>query len=423
MSPLKIIFTPLRVAMEASGIIAYLDRRYVKTKQEHFDQNIFSALYDVALIEQSKRLESTIEDPWLSMLRSQSIDFTLSKNVLESFSHIEKVLSPIPIHTIENEKWSEGSAFLTWGNMLKGTNNPKALAITANMLEKYKPLYIAEDGFVRSISSFAAKNVDLKYKKSSSLSLDDLNPYYDGFHASRMEQMIKDYKVTDNEREEAEALIEKLVKNYISKYNDQPILDLTKKMPEGVLVIDQVYNDFSVLKGGGKENLRKMLKTAIAENPDKKVYIKIHPDNVSIGNDHGGFYGSLLEHKNIEIIDYACNPFSLLINATEVYVFSSQLGLEALFLGKKVHVFGLPFYSGWGLTDDRHPYASSKSFRSRRGVDRSMLDVFHIAYCVYTRYIDEMGNLTQLDNVIDSLIKKRRAYFKQYDVKDEMNVT
>ena len=36
----------------------------------------------------------------------------------------------------------------------------------------------------------------------------------------------------------------------------------------------------------------------------------------------------------------------------EVYVATSQMGFEALLMGKVVHTFGAPFYAGWGLTID-----------------------------------------------------------------------
>jgi capsular polysaccharide export protein len=34
---------------------------------------------------------------------------------------------------------------------------------------------------------------------------------------------------------------------------------------------------------------------------------------------------------------------------------SSQLGFEAILAGHRPVTFGVPFYAGWGLTDDRRP--------------------------------------------------------------------
>ena len=36
-----------------------------------------------------------------------------------------------------------------------------------------------------------------------------------------------------------------------------------------------------------------------------------------------------------------------------VYVVSSTMGFEALLAGKSVTCFGMPWYAGWGATDDR----------------------------------------------------------------------
>ncbi|MEM5279384.1 capsular biosynthesis protein, partial [Cupriavidus taiwanensis] len=43
----------------------------------------------------------------------------------------------------------------------------------------------------------------------------------------------------------------------------------------------------------------------------------------------------------------------LIRQARAVFVVTSQVGFEALLHGKTVHTFGMPFYAGWGLTDDR----------------------------------------------------------------------
>lgn len=46
------------------------------------------------------------------------------------------------------------------------------------------------------------------------------------------------------------------------------------------------------------------------------------------------------------------HPHALLNRVEAVYTVSSQLGFEALLLGKPVYCFGMPFYAGWGLTFD-----------------------------------------------------------------------
>ena len=49
------------------------------------------------------------------------------------------------------------------------------------------------------------------------------------------------------------------------------------------------------------------------------------------------------------------SPWQLLDGAIAVYTVSSQLGFEAMLAGHRPRVFGQPFYSGWGLSDDEYP--------------------------------------------------------------------
>src|SRR3546814_19135396 len=63
-----------------------------------------------------------------------------------------------------------------------------------------------------------------------------------------------------------------------------------------------------------------------------------------------------------------------------VYVVTSTMGFEALLAGKPVTCFGLPWYAGWGPTDDRQ-------ICNRRAATRSIDELFAAAYFHYTRYI------------------------------------
>jgi capsular polysaccharide export protein len=91
-----------------------------------------------------------------------------------------------------------------------------------------------------------------------------------------------------------------------------------------------------------------------------------------------------------------------LAQADEVYTVTSQMGLEALFLGKPVHCFGLPFYAGWGLTQDR----LTTPRRTRR---RTLLELFAAAYLLYARYVNPVtGRPADIFEVIRLLGAQRR---------------
>ena len=120
-----------------------------------------------------------------------------------------------------------------------------------------------------------------------------------------------------------------------------------------------------------------MITAAIQENPEAKVYLKIHPDVLS------GKKRSDIDIKSAKqrciIIEENVNPLSLLQHFSKVYTKTSQMGFEALLVGCKCICFGMPFYAGWGVTDDR-------SVCERRTQKRTLEEIFAAAYILYTQY-------------------------------------
>jgi capsular polysaccharide export protein len=64
-----------------------------------------------------------------------------------------------------------------------------------------------------------------------------------------------------------------------------------------------------------------------------------------------------------------------------VYTITSLSGFEALIRGIKVTCLGMPFYAGWGATDDRQKCA-------RRTAKHTAEEIFAAAYILYPRYFD-----------------------------------
>jgi capsular polysaccharide export protein len=160
-----------------------------------------------------------------------------------------------------------------------------------------------------------------------------------------------------------------------------------------VLVIAQTAGDAS-LKYGMLKNFStdEIIESAINENRDAKVYIKIHPDVLS---------GKKKSDINIEkfrnkctIITENINPISLLKNFSKVYTKTSGMGFEALLVGCKCICFGMPFYAGWGITEDR-------TVCKRRKRELCIENVFAGAYILYTTYSNPYTN--QKSNIIKTL--------------------
>ncbi len=66
--------------------------------------------------------------------------------------------------------------------------------------------------------------------------------------------------------------------------------------------------------------------------------------------------------------------------ADELHTMTSLSGFEALLHGKQVHCYGMPFYAGWGLTNDEHVCA-------RRKRKLGLADVIYQALIAYPTYI------------------------------------
>ena len=260
--------------------------------------------------------------------------------------------------------------------------------------------YIAlEDGFLRSL--------DLGCKGAQPLSLvvDHTGIYYDAGEPSDLENLLNasGWK-TPELMDSARRAMRDIIRHNLSKYNHAPDapqgLWETTPAPR-VLVLDQTVGDTSVTLGGADEaTFRGMLEEVLTAYPLSHVRVKTHPDVIA-----GKKRGYLAEHaagRGVRVIveDYA--PLSLLAGANAVYTVTSQMGFEALMLGKEVHCFGMPFYAGWGLTRDRQTCP-------RRQRKRSLEEIFAAAYLLYARYVNPIrGERCDIHDVIGLLAEQRK---------------
>ncbi|NBM76487.1 capsule biosynthesis protein, partial [Proteus sp. G4444] len=193
----------------------------------------------------------------------------------------------------------------------------------------------------------------------------------------------------------------KIIENKLSKYNNQPleIPIVGKTNKPKALVIDQSYGDMSLKLGMVDDNVfQQMITDAINENPDHEVIFKTHPD--TIANNSTSEFIDKFKDKVTVLTEYT-NPISLLTQIDRVYVATSQMGFEALMCGKPVHVYGLPFYAGWGLTID-------KQSTNRRKRNLTLEELFFIAYIKYSYYINpKTKKVCSINEAINYLINLR----------------
>lgn len=300
------------------------------------------------------------------------------------------------------------AVYLGWGCKRSGR---KAEALAKKENSSY---LLLEDGFLRSF--FPGKHFS-----SLSLVLDGRGIYYDSTRPSQLEDLLNsetDFLTgLENDTTRARRLI---VTNRLSKYNHAPDLRdgvLREGDRKRVLVVDQTKGDASVALGGANaKTFAVMLAAALTENPEATIYVKTHPE-VSAGS-KAGYLSSVEEDSRIVMLREPINPMSLIEHFNHVYVVSSTMGFEALLAGKPVTCFGLPWYAGWGVTDDRQ-------LCPRRTRQRSIDELFAAAYFRYTRYLDPItlkpGTVFDVINWLILQRKRHSALGYEFHMRSDFN--
>ena len=315
--------------------------------------------------------------------------FSLSRQLIKNTQSFLDICD----YTFLDRLFSRTGTFYGWGRKRSGQ---KAVELS----QKHDTSFVLlEDGFIRSLG------LGVDGSPSFSIVEDDVGIYYDATAPSRLENILNTYDFASDAALMATAreAIELIRNHHISKYNHAP------DMPEGyfedeykrVLIVAQTAGDASLSYGMGNHfTTDQMIDTAIAENPDATVYLKIHPD-VLCGKKSSDIDIESARQKCI-IIEENINPISLLEHFDTIYTKTSQMGFEALILGKKCVCFGMPFYAGWGITDDRVSC-------ERRNRQVPVEEVFAAAYILYTRYYNPYQKRpSDIIDTIHEIVRQRR---------------
>ncbi|HEC1799855.1 TPA: capsular polysaccharide biosynthesis protein [Campylobacter lari] len=304
--------------------------------------------------------------------------YTISKRLKENIKNFYNIT---PYYFYKNI--SKEDVFVGWGKKKSGL---KALELA----KKYKVKFLLlEDGFLRSL------NLGVENSPSFSIVKDDVGIYYDATVPSKLENILNSYEFSAEELEQAKKAIELIKTEKLSKYNNNLCIpkDLFSTNEERVLIITQVANDASLKFGlADSFSTQEIINDAIKENSNAKVYIKIHPDVLS-GKKQSDFNVQDLPN-NCVVIKENYNPIELLSYFKKVYTKTSGMGFEALMLGCECVCYGVPFYAGWGLTQD-------KQACKRRLKKRSLEEVFYATYILYSEYFNPY--LNQKSDIFDTI--------------------
>ncbi|GKR44091.1 capsular polysaccharide biosynthesis protein [Aeromonas caviae] len=337
-----------------------------------------------------------------------------SKGVYARKHQIAPLLGQAVARYTSQSQLMAGDLFAGWGQ------KANARQIKQQAQDLGLPYWQLEDGFIGYIGHPANGG------KAVSLIADPVGIYYDARQPSRLEQLI----ATPNDAAmltRAERLVHELVRLGVTKYNcyaERPTSlssysspSLMSKEVAGlpaalaqrlrqdgrprVLLVDQVAGDLSIPGALASEaDFIAMVETARRNHPDARLLLRTHPDT-RFGKKSGVL--ARLRPSDVEIVADHCHPHALLNLVDAVYTVSSQLGFEALLLGKPVYCFGMPFYAGWGLTQD------SKQCE-RRTVQVSLAQLVAAALICYPRYLDPViGQRCEVEEVIAIIARQQKA--------------
>ncbi|MCK7575338.1 MAG: capsular polysaccharide biosynthesis protein [Chromatiales bacterium] len=311
----------------------------------------------------------------------------LSRGILR-IPGLESLLGEVVVHVHPWRARPELSAIAGWG--LKATSRR-----ARDYARRHGLPYLAlEDGFLRSVG---LGNQD----PPLSLIVDDLGVYYDATRPSRLETLIR-HPLSDTETARARALRSAWCAARVSKYNH--LREEREPLPSpAVLVVDQTFGDPAITHGlADPKSFQRLLEAALDENPLAVILVKIHPD-VFAGRKRGHFDPErLAKLARVRLLTRDLHPVSLLEQVETVYTVTSQLGFEALLWRRRVRVFGMPFYAGWGLTEDELP---APERRTPVGLE----SLIHGALIAAPRYLDpETGERCEIERVLDWMGLQRR---------------
>ena len=264
-----------------------------------------------------------------------------------------------------------------------------------------------EDGFLRS-SGLGADLV-----RPLSLVIDDMGLYYDATRPSRLEHILNSQALSAEQLQRAQQLRRRIIELNLTKYNvGTGQWQRPQTRQKIILVAGQVESDASI-EFGCREittNLE-LLKAVRLANPAAYIVYKPHPDVVAGLRKKGGAESQATIYCD-EMVTSLC-AHALFKHIDELHTMTSLIGFEALLRGVPVVCYGLPFYAGWGLTEDRIACA-------RRNRKLTLDELVFGALISYPRYFNFANKIfvepeyaiDELAALVRSGVRTRRWYRK-----------
>lgn len=286
------------------------------------------------------------------------------------------------------------SAIYIWGKK----SFPK---VEQYALDNSLDLFRIEDGFIRSVG--LGSDLTQPY----SLVIDSKGIYFDPNEASDLEDILKTYTYDTDLLNRAKKIRTYLVEKKLSKYNlyENQKIDIPKDK-KIILVPGQVEDDASIKYGASGMTNLELLKQVHQKRDDAYIIYKPHPD-VLVGNRIGNIEESVvLQYADKIVTEVSLD--SVLQICDEVHTMTSLVGFEGLMREKKVFTYGMPFYAGWGLTND-------KEMEPRRDRKLSLDELVAATLILYPSYIDPISlKICEIEDFLVVLEKEKNLHTKSF---------
>ncbi|WP_274968196.1 beta-3-deoxy-D-manno-oct-2-ulosonic acid transferase [Succinimonas amylolytica] len=291
-------------------------------------------------------------------------------------------------------------------------SNPELNKLALDLRSQGIKVIRIEDAFIRS------NGLGCNFFYPYSLSIDRAGIYYDPSRPSDLENILIGLRKRSDYlrlRVRAENLRQSVMEYGVTKYHTgchvKPVPEVAAilrdnpgKFNRVIFIPAQVDKDASVIKGGLGYNTYSLICRVRKDNPHALLIVKIHPDVLI------GLRGGLLGINDLaSSVDFLCTDrytsLDLIEIADEVHTISSLTGFEALIRGKKVVCYGMPFYAGYGLTQDVSTEDGNgiavQACKRRKVANLDITDLVIGSLILYPRYFNwDTGCVASAEEII-----------------------